>query len=275
MAYDINAIKNKLKAMAGEDKADKVERPKLNWFKAEFGTVNIRFLPFTDSRTGEPFKSVLYYNSKRLSPYRLVSPSTFEMEDPILETLNELRSAGRQPLETWKFMRDIEPKERHYAFIVVRGREDEGAFVWEMPKKLVGDVYGHMAGEDLSEEDVTSPENGYDFVLTVTKADKLWEGRPVREYTITPRMKPSPLHTDAKVRKSLMSDLPDLEEYFKAGLKSKEALIEMFNAALSDKNETPSTRNKEVEHNAKDVDSSTEEFDSTTKDEIDSAFDDL
>ena len=278
MAYDINAIKKKLKTLT-ENGDQKTEREKLNWFRPEMGTTQIRFLPYKDSRTGEPFQVVLYFDTKKLSPYRIVSPTTFDMDDPIVNTLNELRKT-KQPLETWKFMKDIEPKEKYYAPIVVRGKEDEGVFVWEISRKLVNDIYGHIAGEDLADSDVTDPDTGYDFVLTVTKSDRLWNGKPVKDYGITPRMRPSPLHKVTKEKEALLESVPNLENYFKAALMSADKLAERFNSALAGggpaeetESETGTGRNTAVE--VDDDEEISTNVSPSVKTSIDDAFDDL
>lgn len=232
--YDLNAIKRKIEDLSGGQKAGKTNRPKLNWFKPQIGTYNIRFLPYQDAN-GQPFQEVSYYDNKLLSERRFVAPAQFGQEDPIFDLLNELRKDHSK--KTWRLIGMLRPRERFYAPLLVRGEEDKGVQIWEMNSKILKDIYSILAHPDYAEDNLMDPEVGFDFTLNITDSGKKWNGYVVKQYDVTVRRKPSPLVKTKKEMDDLVESVPNLEEYFRSLVSSPEWLTQAVENFLSSQEE--------------------------------------
>jgi len=238
MGYNLDAIKAKINQLSGANKTggNKGDRARVNWWKPQLGQHNIRFLPFTD-KNGQPFQEVSYYDSKLLSEKRFVVPTQFDMEDPIFEMLTELRKDRSK--EAWKIWK-LQPKERYYAPILVRGEEDKGAQIWELNSKLLKEIYSVLAHPDYKDENLMDSENGYDFTVTVSPTDKTFNNNPVKEIKLQPRRKPSVLSENEQEKEKILKSIPNLEAYFKAQVKSSEELKTMLENFLAGNGEVES-----------------------------------
>ena len=225
MGYNLDAIKAKIAELSGEKKAGGGGGAKMNWFKPGLGQHNIRFLPYSD-KNGQPFQEIAYYDSKLLSERRFVTPTQFGMEDPVFELLTELKKDRSK--ESWSVWKNLQPKERYFAPVVVRGEESKGVQVWELNSRLVKDIYSVLAHPDYKDENLMDAENGYDFTVMVSPTDKTFNGNAVKEIKLQPRRKPSPLSENDAEKEKLLKGIPNLEAYFKAQVKSKEEMIQML-----------------------------------------------
>lgn len=290
MTYNLKAIKDKIEQLSGGKKrtgTNKQDRPKINFFKPALGQHNIRFLPYADAN-GQPFQEVAYYDSKLLSERRFVAPTQFGMKDPIFELLTELKKDRSK--EAWTLWKNLQPKERYYAPILVRGEEEKGAQIWELNTHLVRDIYGVLAHPDYKDEDLMNPDTGYDFTVSVNPTDKTFNGNPVKEIKLQPRRKASPLADSDSQKEKILQTIPDLEAYFKSQVKSADemaAMLENFMAASTgsddeaDSNDnvsvadsTPSTSEEVKAAPAADASSVSPKVKKARK-SIDDAFDDL
>jgi hypothetical protein len=235
--YNLNAIKEKIEQLTNAkkyaSKDSETKRPKLTWFKPGLGQYSVRFLPYTDAN-GQPFQEVAYYDSKLLSEMRFVAPSQWGMKDPVFELLTELRKDRSK--EAWKLWKNLQPKERYYAPIIVRGEEEKGVQIWELNSRLVKDIYSILAHPDYSEENLMDPDKGYDFTVTVSPTDKTFNGNPVKEIKLQPRRKPSKLSENEAQREKFLAGIPDLEAYFKAQVKSVDEMANMLENFLNSSN---------------------------------------
>lgn len=225
MTYNLNAIKSKIEQLSGAKKGGGTgqggQKQKINWFKPGLGQHNIRFLPYTDAN-GQPFQEVAYYDSKLLAEMRFVAPSQFGLKDPVLELLTELKKDRSK--EAWTLWKNLQPKERYYAPILVRGEEQKGVQIWELNSRLVRDIYGVLAHPDYKDENLMDAEKGYDFTVMVSPTDKTFNGNAVKEIKLQPRRKPSPLSENDAEKEKILAGIPNLEAYFKAQVKSEEAM---------------------------------------------------
>ena len=125
--------------------------------------------------------------------------------------------------------------------IIVRGEEDKGPQVWEFSKETRDQVYGILTHKDNIDEDMLSPEVGYDFTCAVTPVieggkPRLFKGSPVKQVNLQSRKKPSPLTKDKALAKKWIEATPNLEETMKRQCKTFEELAEVlenFVATLS------------------------------------------
>jgi len=234
MAYSIEAIKAKL-SKTNSNNSGGGGGTKLTYFKPVIGEHEVRFLPYQDSQ-GNPLQSVLFYNKlTKFGERRMISPATFNMPDPIAVLFEKIRKGK----ENWPIAKNLRPQERVFAVLIDRADEAKGPQVWEISAELRDKLYGILTHKDNVDEDMFSPDTGYDFTLTVVqKTDtngkpQTFNGKAVKDYTLTARKKPSKLHKDPKKSAEWVQGVPKLEEYFKAQLMTGEEMEEKCNAFIA------------------------------------------
>lgn len=236
MSYNLDAIKAKISALSGAPKGD--AKTKINWWKPQLGTHDIRFVPLTDGNgnaLAQPFFEVAYYDNKDLGDRRFVAPSQYGQPDPLKEVAMEL--AKDKSREAWLVRKKLTPRERYYAAILVRGEEEKGIQVWEISPKVCKEIYSLLVMPDYADEDLFSIDNGFDFTVSVTATDKMFNNHPVKEIKLVPRRKSSKLAAKKEQVDALVKQVPNFEAYFKAQVKSEEELCQIrdnFLAAQSD-----------------------------------------
>lgn len=244
MAYNISKLADTYAVMNGEKKANQGKKgPPFPQWKPTLSddgkarTFNVRFLPYQDQNE-QPFQEVSYYDDKSLSPYRLVAPAQFGLEDPIAELVMELRK-DRKNKEAWKVIKPLLPKPRYFAPVFVREEADKGVQVWELSPTVCKDIYGVLVSEDYRDEDVTSPEKGFDFQVTVSPSGKTFTNPvtkivyPVNDVKVLARTKSTRLaKTDEEVRK-LVGSIPNLLDIFTKQCKSADELKTMLEGYLA------------------------------------------
>lgn len=284
MSYDIEAIKRKIASLTGNNKSgfgDKKNenRPRLTYWKPQLGQHDIRILPYKDAN-GQPVQEVSYYDSRLLTESRFVVPAQFGLPDPIFDMLSDLRK-DRSSKASWKLFLQLRPRESYYLPIIVRGEEAKGVQVWEINSKRLKELYATFAHPDYADEDLTHPETGYDFTVTVTPTDKVFNNFPVKEIKLQPRRKPSPLAPTEAERQKILSSVPDLEGFFKSQVKSEEKLneiIENFLAAKSsivESMEVKESSTEEPEPEEQTAKPAKAKASKSSKEKIDSAFADF
>lgn len=242
--YSLDVIRSKINQLSGNKRGGSSgtgEKTKIAWWKVTIGEHNIRFLPYLHN--GQPFHEVSYYDTKLLAERRFVTGIQFNMPDPIFNLFTEMKKDRSK--EAWMQWRNLQAKERYYAPIVVRGEEEKGVQLWEMNSKIVNEVYGILASPDYVDENLMDPKTGYDFTVTVTATDKIYNGSPVKDIKLLPRRKTSPLAATEEGIKKFIDAIPNLEAYFKSQVKTEEecnTMLENF-AAGGGSTEAPSQAN--------------------------------
>jgi hypothetical protein len=225
-SYNLEAIKAALTKGDKTATTKNANGTKTVYWKPTLGEHDIRFLPIQSS-TGEPFQEVLYYD--KLTERRIVAPYGFGQPDPIKEQFDTLRKTK----EGWEIAKHLRGKERFYAAVIVRGEEEKGPQVWEFSKDTRDAIYGILTHKDNTDEDLLSPEVGYDFTCAVTPViengkPRVYNGSPVKQINLQARKKPSPLSKDKAQAKKLLEATPNLEEMFKKQCKTPEELVEVL-----------------------------------------------
>lgn len=232
MSYNLDAIKAKISALSGAQKSG--DKTKIKWHKPELGTYDVRFIGLVDE-AGEPLSQPLleiaFYDNKDLGDRRFVAPSQYGLPDPLKEVALEL--AKDRSKEAWQVRKKLTPRERYYAAIVVRGKEEEGVQIWELSPKLCKDVYQYFVMPDYADEQLFSVENGFDFTVTVSPTDKTFNNHPVKEIKFVPRRKASKLAPKKEQIEALVKQIPNLTAYFKAQVKSEDELVKIRDAFLA------------------------------------------
>ena len=244
MAYNINKLADTYAVMNGEKKNNQGKKgpPFPQWKPTltddgKSRTFNVRFLPYQDQNE-QPFQEVSYYDDKSLSPYRLVAPAQFGLEDPIAELVMELRK-DRKNKEAWKIIKPLLPKPRYFAPVFVWEEAEAGTQVWELSPTVCKDIYGVLVSEDFRDEDVTSLDKGFDFQVTVSPSGKTFTNPvtkivyPVNDVKIIARMKSSKLSTSPDVAKKLVESIPNLLDIFTKQCKPADELRTMLEGYLA------------------------------------------
>lgn len=227
-SYSLDAIN---KALEAKVKPQSQQKTKTNYFKPQIGEYDIRFLPLK-TEDNVPYVSINFYN-KITDKFRYVAPSTFGMEDPILEFFSEIR----KDRNNWNVAKNLKPTERFFVSIMVRAKEkgakDEGPYVWEISDELRMKFLNILRNKDFADEDMLDPNTGYDFSLTVTQAveggkPRVWNGFAVKQYDLLNRRKPSKLASTKEEIERITQSVPDIVGMHKNMLKSKEELLEVL-----------------------------------------------
>jgi len=243
MAYNIKNIQDRFAVMSGEKKASAKKGPPFSQWKptlTEDGksrTYNVRFLPYQDQNE-QPFQEVAYYDNKALSSFRLVAPAQFGLPDPIADLVTELRKK-RNDKSAWNVIKGLLSKPRYFAPVLVREEAAKGVQVWEISPTVCKEIYAILVSEDYHDEDVTSPEKGYDFQVTVSPSGKTFTqpgtGKtfPVNDVKVIARTKPSKLASKPEEAEKLIASIPNLQEIFAKQVKTQEELETMLETYLS------------------------------------------
>ena len=216
MALDLDAIRKKLNQLSGNS-----SKRNTMWRPQEGEETTVRLLSFPDN-DGQPFKERWFYYNIGNNP-GLLAPYQFGKPDPIQELINKLRDDSSK--ESYELAKKLYPKMRSYAPVVVRGEEDKGVRLWAFGKTVYQSLLNIMLDEDYG--DITDPLEGRDVKVVCTKAPgRMWASTEVR-----PRGKSSRLSESTDQAKSLLSQIPDLDEMYT--LKSYDELEKIVNDWLN------------------------------------------
>jgi len=229
-SYSLDSVKQKIVGLTNT----KGDQKKMTWAKFDIGTYDVRFVPLADKEgnpLSQPFYEVAYYDNKDLEDRRFVTPSSFGQSDCLKEAAMEL--AKDRSKEAWLVRKKLTPKERYYAAIIVRGQEEKGLQVWEISPKLCKDIYAILVHPDYVEEDMFSPETGYDFTVIVSATDKTFNNYPVKDIKLQPRRKSSKMLAKKEQIDAVLKSRPDFAAYFGSQVKTEDEMSEILQNFLT------------------------------------------
>lgn len=251
MAYNINKLNDKFAVLSGQKKAggEKKGPGYPQWKPAldENGkarTYNVRFLPYQDQNE-QPFQEVNFYDCKAMSPFRLVAPAQFGLEDPIAEFVAELRR-DRNNKGAWAVIKQLLPKPRYFAPVLIREEAEKGVQVWELSPTVCKEIYAFLVSEDYRDEDVMSVDVGHDFQVTVSPSGKEFAAPNGKKYPVNDikpmiRAKASKLAKTPEETQRLVGSVPDLQGIFTKMAKPADELDKLLQGFLAiDAQNTPS-----------------------------------
>ncbi len=179
MPVNVQKLAERLKQF--EDGAKASENAKLLW-KPKEGKQYVRLVPYKFN-TEVPFIELKFYY--KLGGNNYLAPCTFGKPDPILETIEALRSSGSN--EEKEIADKLAPVTRTYAPVIVRGEEDKGVRFWgfgvQVYKQLLklmtntkyGDITSWTDGRDIEvefhKESNKKGKDGKSFPETAILAD--------------------------------------------------------------------------------------------------------
>lgn len=198
---DLDKIKQKLSNLSQDNqKGPKVDYEKVFW-RPTTGKHQIRIVP-SAFNPDYPFSELFFHYT--VGKYPMIALSNFGKQDPVEEFIKELKSTSDS--ENWSLAGKLQPKQRTFAPIVVRGQESEGVRLWGFSKTVYKALLSLAEDEDIG--DYTDPVTGFDLVVEQTP------GNPYPETSVRIKPKQSPLSEDAAQVKAWLKDQPNpLEVY--------------------------------------------------------------
>lgn len=221
MSTNINMdlIKKRLSALKASNK-----KSNLLWKPTE-KEQTIRIVPYKHQPDYPYIELYFHYD---LNGKTYISPVSFGKPDPVMEVAQELKNAGDK--ESWKMGRDLEPKLRTFAPVIVRGKESDGVKFWGFGKTVYESLLSNIADEECG--DISHPTDGRDIVVWAEKE----EGKKFLTPKIRIKMSRSKvIDTEAEnsqeLLKKIAEDQPDITEIWE--LKTYEELQEVLNKHLN------------------------------------------
>ena len=202
---NMDALKERLAALKKTNK-----NSNLTWRPTD-KEQTIRIVPYKYQPDNPFIELYFHYN---LNGKSYLSPVSYGKPDPIMEVAQELKSAGDK--ESWKQGKQLEPKLRTFAAVVIRGKESEGVKFWGFGKTIYEELLSNMADPECG--NITDPALGRDIVVYNVKE----EGKNFATPKMRIKMATSPVTTDRDILTLITKEQPDIKELYE--LKSYEEL---------------------------------------------------
>ena len=177
------------------------------FFKPSIGKQVIRVVP-SKFYKDNPFTEMKFYYG--IGPkMTMASPLNWGEKDPISEFTKQLRQSNDK--ENWRLAKKLDPKNRVFIPIIVRGEESEGVKLWQFGK-LVHEAFLQMAADEEI-GDFTDILEGRDIKLNTVGPEST--GTSYNKTSIGPSLKITPLSNDEDMVKKLLEDQVDPMKLFK------------------------------------------------------------
>ena len=205
---DLNKIKSRLDNLNQASKPKQTEKKDYTlvyWKPKAEGKYQIRFVPSKINKDN-PFQEVFMHYG--VGKYPIVALTNWGEDDPIVEFSKKLRKSSES--ENWRLAKQLDPKMRVFAPVIVRGEEDKGVRLFEFSKTIYMELLSIADDEDYG--DFTDINQGFDFVVNATKV----QDRPGFALSVRPKPKQTPLSSDASQITTWLENQPILlEERYK------------------------------------------------------------
>lgn len=168
------------------------------------GQKRVRILPTPDGSS--PFKEVWYHEIQVDGKWvKLYDPGKNDGErSPLNEVYEELMSTGKESDK--ELARQYRSRKFYIVKVVDRDAEEDGVKFWRFKDNYKQEgILDKIIPIWKAKGDVTNPEEGRDLIIELTKS-KTPAGK---EYTVVQTIMhddPSPLHTDASIKKEWLDD---------------------------------------------------------------------
>jgi len=205
---DLNKIKSRLDNLNQASKPKQTEKKDYTlvyWKPKEEGKYQIRFVPSKINKDN-PFQEVFMHYG--VGKYPIVALTNWGEDDPIVDFTKKLRKSSES--ENWRLAKQLDPKMRVFAPVIVRGEEDKGVRLFEFSKTIYMELLSIADDEDYG--DFTDVAEGFDFVVNASKV----QDRPGFALSVRPKPKQTPLSSDASQITTWLENQPILlEERYK------------------------------------------------------------
>ena len=205
---DLNKIKSRLDSLnqaAKPKNTEKKDYTLIYWKPKAEGKYQIRFVPSKINKDN-PFQEVFMHYG--VGKFPIVALTNWGEDDPIVEFSKKLRKSSES--ENWRLAKQLDPKMRVFAPVIVRGEEDKGVRLFEFSKTIYMELLSIADDEDYG--DFTDVAEGFDFVVNASKV----QDRPGFALSLRPKPKQTPLSSDASQITTWLENQPILlEERYK------------------------------------------------------------
>ena len=205
---DLNKIKSRLDNLNQASKPKQTEKKDYTlvyWKPKAEGKYQIRFVPSKINKDN-PFQEIFMHYG--VGKYPIVALTNWGEDDPIVEFSKKLRKSSES--ENWRLAKQLDPKMRVFAPVIVRGEEDKGVRLFEFSKTIYMELLSIADDEDYG--DFTDINQGFDFVVNASKV----QDRPGFALSLRPKPKQTPLSSDASQITTWLENQPILlEERYK------------------------------------------------------------
>ena len=205
---DLSKIKNRLDNLNQTSKPKNTEKKDytlIYWKPKAEGKFQIRFVP-SKLNKDNPFQEIFMHYG--IGKFPIVALTNWGENDPVVEFSKKLRTSSDS--ENWRLAKQLDPKMRVFAPVIVRGEEEKGVRLFEFSKTLYLELLSVADDEDYG--DFTDVAQGFDFVVTATKV----QDRPGFGLSLRPKPKQTPISEDADQVKTWLENQPILlEERYK------------------------------------------------------------
>ena len=162
---DLSKIKNRLDNLNQSSKPKNTEKKDytlIYWKPKAEGKFQIRFVP-SKLNKDNPFQEIFMHYG--IGKFPIVALTNWGENDPVVEFSKKLRTSSDS--ENWRLAKQLDPKMRVFAPVIVRGEEEKGVRLFEFSKTLYMELLSVADDEDYG--DFTDINQGFDFVVTATK----------------------------------------------------------------------------------------------------------
>lgn len=173
---DLDKVKRKL-----SDLESKNDRTNYTW-KPEPGKQVVRIVPY---KWDPSFPFIELYFDYEVTGKSILSPVTYGRPDPIAEFAKKLKATGSS--DDYALGKKVEPKERYFAPIIVRGEEEEGVKFWGFGKTVYAELLAIISDPDYG--DISDLENGRDITIEFKKGEGK-KSYPTTEIRVKPVITP-------------------------------------------------------------------------------------
>lgn len=205
---DLNKIKSRLDNLnqaAKPKQTEKKDYTLIYWKPKAEGKYQIRFVPSKINKDN-PFQEIFMHYG--VGKYPIVALTNWGEDDPIVEFSKKLRKSSES--ENWRLAKQLDPKMRVFAPVIVRGEEEKGVRLFEFSKTIYMELLSIADDEDYG--DFTDVAEGFDFVVNASKV----QDRPGFALSLRPKPKQTPLSSDASQITTWLENQPILlEERYK------------------------------------------------------------
>jgi hypothetical protein len=199
MAVDLDAIRRRMAELSGAKKTSTVQL-----WKPPPGEYKIRCLPWKDAPEGQPFMERWFYYVGTNAG--ILAPKQFGKPDPIDDLIRKLYSTKSDADRA--MAKQLQPKMRAYAPVIVRGQEDKGPLVWSFGKLVYQRLLSFFLDEDYG--NIIDPNEGFDLKVTITQAP----GKQFADTVIDCKGRPSRLHDDPATVKRWLDSIPNIDDMY-------------------------------------------------------------
>ena len=198
---DLSKLKQKLDTLQSKPQGGQKTDYSLIYWKPTIGKQQIRIVPSAYDASN-PFSELKFYYG--ITNKVMISPTNFGEKDPIALFAGKLRE-GEYNKENYVLAKKLDPKNRIFVPVVVRGEEDKGVRLWQFGKLVYEELLALAVDDEIG--DYTDIVNGRD--LTVETVGPEATGTPYNKSSVRVRLKTSPLSEDASLVEKWINEQPN------------------------------------------------------------------